>query len=105
MMNQSATSTSDAFGARPFLMRLAALALLLVALAGPALADPGDSPRGPDLTGYPKLEVPAGNRLAFRLYAEGVQIYRWNGSSWVFQGPEAALFADLGGLGLVGIHY
>ena len=26
----------------------------------------------------------------------GVQIYVWNGSTWVFQAPEAVLFADNG---------
>jgi hypothetical protein len=40
-----------------------------------------------------------------RVFAEGVQIYSWNGTSWVFVAPEADLFADAGGAGLVGIHY
>ena len=40
------------------------------------------------------LRVPAGNRLSSRVYAKGVQIYRWNGTSWVFAGPEATLYAD-----------
>ena len=39
------------------------------------------------------------------MYAEGVQIYRWNGTSWVFVAPEADLFANPGGTGLIGIHY
>jgi hypothetical protein len=49
------------------------------------------------------LEVPAGNKVHFHTYAEGVQIYSWNGSSWVFQAPEAVLFdADDN---IVGVHY
>ena len=51
------------------------------------------------------IEVPEGNKVHFHVYAEGVQIYSWNGSSWVFQAPEALLFADAGGNGTVGIHY
>ncbi len=39
------------------------------------------------------------------MYAEGVQIYRWNGTSWIFVAPEALLFADADGNGVVGIHY
>ena len=40
------------------------------------------------------LNVPAGNRISSRVYAKGVQIYRWNGTSWAFVGPEATLYAD-----------
>jgi len=31
-----------------------------------------------------------------------VQIYRWNGTSWVFVAPEAMLFADVGLNGMGG---
>ena len=78
---------------------LAAVALLLLALVAPAVAD------SPDLGDCQKLKVPAGNEVAFHAYAEGVQIYQWNGSKWVFSRPEAFLFADAGYDGLVGIHY
>jgi hypothetical protein len=50
------------------------------------------------------LQVQAGNKVSFHVYAEGVQIYRWNGTSWSFIAPEAVLFAD-GDDGAVGIHY
>ena len=83
---------------------LAALALLLLALVAPAGADPGDG-RLPDLGDCQILQVPEGNEVAFHVYAEGVQIYRWNGSSWVFSRPEAVLFANTGEDGAVGIHY
>ena len=46
-----------------------------------------------------------GNKVAFHVYAEGVQIYRWDGAGWVFAGPEAVLWADAGGHGVVGTHY
>jgi hypothetical protein len=76
--------------------------LALVASAG---ADPGNDNRAPDLGECQDLHVPAGNKVAFHTYAAGVQIYRWNGASWSFVAPEALLFADAGGNGLVGIHY
>jgi hypothetical protein len=59
----------------------------------------------PDLGACEDLQVPEGNDLAFLAYAEGVQIYKWNGSGWIFLGPEADLFADDEGNGQIGIHY
>jgi hypothetical protein len=73
--------------------------LAMLALAAPA----GAGNRGPDLGDYENLEVPEGHRLAARAYAEGVQVYRWNGTSWSFVGPEAVLFDQDGNV--VGIHY
>ncbi len=35
----------------------------------------------------------------------GAQIYRWNGTSWVFVAPEAALYADPCFNGEIGTHY
>jgi len=61
--------------------------------------------RAVDLGICDELRAPAGSRLAFHVYAEGVQIYRWNGTSWTFVAPSARLFADAGGHGTVGIHY
>ena len=51
------------------------------------------------------MQVPAGNKVAFRAYAEGVQIYRWNGTGWAFVGPEAVLYASARTTRSVGIHY
>ncbi len=51
------------------------------------------------------LEVPRENRLAFRVYAVGVQIYRWNGVNWSFVEPVATLYADANYHEKVGIHY
>lgn len=38
------------------------------------------------------IQVPAGNKVAFHVYARGVQIYRWDGDSWEFVAPRADLF-------------
>jgi len=89
----------------PLNVTLAALALLLLAPVAPARAAPGNDNRAPDLGDCHNLQVPAGNKVAFHVYAEDVQIYRWNGASWTFVAPEAVLFADAGEDGAVGIHY
>ena len=54
-----------------------------------------------DLGPCDSLAVPTGHLLAARTYAQGVQIYRWNGSGWVFDAPEAQLTADAAGGGVV----
>jgi hypothetical protein len=51
------------------------------------------------------LQAPAGTILIFHVYATGDQIYRWNGTSWVFVAPSAVLSADAGGHSTVGTHY
>jgi hypothetical protein len=51
------------------------------------------------------VRVPEGNRVAFHVYATGVQIYEWTGTSWRFVAPVARLFKDPGYRGEVGIHY
>lgn len=92
--------------------RIIALALLL-AVAGIALpstptARAGDnSNRVPDLPSplCDQMEAPPGNRAAFRVYAVGVQIYRWNGTGWAFVEPVATLFADADYHRKVGVHY
>lgn len=55
--------------------------------------------------GCEQLAVPAGNHVAYRVYAVGVQVYLWNGTAWAFVGPEAGLFANKNYRGLVGSHY
>lgn len=51
------------------------------------------------------LQVQQGNEVAYRAYAIGVQIWKWNGASWVFMAPEANLYADAGFYGKIGTHY
>ena len=55
--------------------------------------------------GCEQLAPPAGHQVAYRVYAAGVQVYRWNGTAWAFVGPEAGLFANENYRGLVGTHY
>jgi uncharacterized protein DUF3455 len=66
---------------------------------------PGNDNRAPDLSAFPQLQAPEGNKLAFHAYAEGVQIYTWNGTSWTFVAPEATLYADAGYHGVIGAHF
>jgi hypothetical protein len=61
--------------------------------------------RAPVLGTCQNLQVSAASKRAFHVYAEGVQIYQWDGTSWIFVAPDAALFADAGAHGTVGIHY
>jgi hypothetical protein len=84
-----------------------ALAFLTAAVAASAAHDHHPHDRAPDLPSpvCDDVNVPPGNRVSSHVYALGVQIYRWTGSSWAFVGPEAALFADPGFHGQVGIHY
>jgi hypothetical protein len=77
---------------------ITAVALLLVAA-------PASATQPPDVGPYTKLNVDPAHKVAFHTFAEGVQIYRWNGASWVFIAPEAILYADEDGHGVVGIHY
>jgi hypothetical protein len=55
--------------------------------------------------GCEQLAAPEGHQVAYRVYAVGVQAYRWNGTTWAFVGPEAGLFANENYRGLVGSHY
>jgi hypothetical protein len=71
----------------------------------PAVADVSDGNRLPDLTGCEKLAAPVGSTLVLRAFAIGVQIYRWNGASWGFVAPSAALYADAGGHGQLATHF
>lgn len=86
--------------------------VVLLTVAGVALvsipaARAGDDHRAPDLPSplCDRLQVPPGHAVAFHVYALGVQIYSWNGTSWVFAAPEATLFAAANYHGEVGIHY
>jgi Protein of unknown function (DUF3455) len=82
-----------------------ALALLGIGLVAPVGAEPSNDNRAPDLGDFDKLQAPEGNVVSFHAYAEGVQIWRWNGTSWVFVKPEALLYAAGEDGGIVGIHY
>jgi hypothetical protein len=59
----------------------------------------------PDLAACGGLAVSDTLELVSRLYATGVQIYRWNDTTWTFISPSATLFSDAEMKHTVGIHY
>jgi hypothetical protein len=83
------------------------LAAALFALQSMPAARANEETRTPDLPTplCDSIQVDAGNEVAFHAYALGVQVYRWNGSAWVFVEPVANLYADKGYHGQVGTHY
>jgi len=102
MITLSTTRTEPAWRAHAFKV---ILILLVLSVISPAAVCADDNSRAPDLGNCQRLHAPEGNKVAFHVYAEGVQIYRWNGTTWTFVAPEATLFADAGGNGVVGTHY
>ena len=82
-------------------------AVVGIGLTSIPAAQAGDNRPEPDLPSplCDSLRVPAGNELAFHAYALGVQIYRWNGTSWGLIEPVATLYAAANYHGKVGIHY
>jgi hypothetical protein len=104
MMNRTGT-TSTTRGLRRHCLTAMLAGLALLPLVAPAGADTDSNNQPPDLSGCPKLQVPAGNELAFHVYAEGYQIYRWDGTTWAFVAPVALLFADATGTDAVGFHF
>jgi hypothetical protein len=82
-------------------------AAVVLAIAGlaiqPSVALASDGPELP--AGCSSIQVETGNKLSFHTYAKGVQIYRWNGTAWVFVAPVATLFAEKNFFGEVGTHY
>ena len=83
-----------------------AVVLLLGAAFVPTGAQAGPGSRAPELPApCASIEVPEGNKVCFHAYAVGVQIYRWDGSTWVFVAPAAVLYANAEHDGEVGTHY
>lgn len=83
--------------------------LVLTAIAAfavtPALAF--DNSNGPVLPEQcSSIKVEEGNKLAFHVYARGVQVYRWNAvtANWDFVAPVATLYAEENYFGEVGNH-
>src|SRR5262245_40043389 len=86
-------------------MMFAISLVLLGALAAPAAAQNGNGLL-PALGDLKKIVPPAGQKVAFAAYAEGVQIYRWNGAAWTFVAPEALLYFGLDDDAyVIGTHY
>ena len=91
---------------------------LLVTSGAALLAACGDTPASPDASlslSAPHLargadlgtctNLHVDGTLAFHAYATGVQVYRWNGTSWAFIAPDAVLYADADFRGRIGTHY
>ena len=64
-----------------------------------------DDNRAPEIPANCDIAVPAGHGVAFHAYALGVQIYKWDGATWTFVGPEADLYASAKYRGRVATHY
>ncbi|MDB6031229.1 MAG: hypothetical protein JWM16_1567 [Verrucomicrobiales bacterium] len=79
------------------LTALLGLALLSASLVS-AVADDNRAPEVPD-----EIAVGATNKVHFHGYAEGVQIYTWNGHDWGSAVPRATLFDDDGNI--VATHF
>jgi len=83
----------------------ALIALITIALQ-PAQAF--DNSNGPVLPAEcSSITAPEGSKLAFHVYARGVQVYKWNivTQKWDLVGPVANLFAEENYFGEVGSHY
>jgi Protein of unknown function (DUF3455) len=79
--------------------------LVLIALVTFAF-QPAFASNGPELPPQcSSMVVEPGHQLAFHVYARGVQVYKWNGVSWDFVEPRAALFAEDSFHGEVGTHF
>ena len=55
--------------------------------------------------GCEEIAVEAGHKVSARIFATGVQIYRWNGSAWAFDAPEADLYPNDRAQGRIGTHF
>ena len=87
-------------------IRVSIFAFAAVFFASVAAFGQGGEQRRPDLpAGCEHLEADANERVAFKVYAEGFQVYSWNGSAWVLVGPDAILYANANYRGKVGTHY
>jgi hypothetical protein len=82
---------------------LTVAAFALAAIPAAQASDDNQTPASLS-TACGDIQVPLGNELFFHVYARGLQIYRWDGSTWVGT-PSATLFADAGYHAQVGTHY
>lgn len=62
-----------------------------------AVISPENRQRPVDLGVCDSLAVPNGAHMLAHLYAKGDQILFWEGTQWLFLGPDAVLFADQAG--------
>lgn len=86
---------------------LVLIALVTIALQ-PAQATTFDNSNGPELPEQcSSIRVEEGHKLAFHVYARGVQVYKWNlvTQKWDLLAPVATLYAEENYHGEVGTHY
>src|SRR5215212_1784351 len=76
--------TNHSYSSRYLPVRIMLAALAMLALASIPVTRASEDNRAPDLPSAlcDRLQVRSGNKVAFHVYALGVQIYRWNGTSW-----------------------
>ena len=90
----------------PAIKSIRSTAVLLTCAAAALQAQPAHDNREPDLPPVcERIEPPADNRVVFHVFADGVQIYRWDGTAWIFSAPAATLYADSDFRRQVGIHF
>ena len=99
---------TQAIETRTMHRRRAAFVTAVIATLITACSD--TSPSAPtlptaDLGTCTNLQTPGGSTLATHAYATGVQIYRWNDTSWVFVSPSAVLTTDAARTNTIAIHY
>jgi hypothetical protein len=85
-----------------------ALALIGVVAAAACWEDKISAPEQPaqaTLGSCTNLQVPSSATLALHTYATGVQIYRWNDTTWSLVSPSAVLTTDAAGASSLGVHY
>jgi hypothetical protein len=91
---------------KSFIRLLVLLSVVGFALKPAAATTMFDNNNGPELpAACGSIAIDEGNKLAFHVYAKGVQVYRFNGVSWDFVAPVATLYAEPNYFGEVGIHY
>ena len=86
-------------------IRVSIFAVCIAAFAMAALGQNSDRRRPQLPPGCENIAAAANERLAFKLYAEGVQVYTWNGTAWTLVAPIADLYAAPWLRLKVGIHY
>ncbi len=100
--SQTSNHRSSRFKATKYAAPAVALALLAFTIGARAQ---DSTPPGLPSPLCDSLRIPDGNSLTFHAYAVGVQIYRWNGTNWIFVAPSATLYGDPGYHGQIGTHF
>ena len=91
---------------RRFLFAATALVFVSAFALSAAKASTAVFDKAPELPeACSQLTAPEGAKLAFKVYATGDQIYRWNGTAWALFAPDAKLYVNSNYEGLVGTHY